>query len=282
MRGMPLQLTDRDHEALGALQQLPLTSDQLFRLSQTFQTPFPSERVLRRRMQRLAEEGMVRRFFFAFPSNGRNPAYWRLTRGAFRLINQLSGTSPLPRRSMFGAMGVSLHFHTNRLCEVVVNMLIAAHREVVVVQSLNLESHLAIDSDHWITPDATLELQTSDGRNYTFFVELDTATERIATRQRLPSSIQKKLEQYERYRKTCSEQFRVLFVTTSSQQRATNILRFSDTLTNNRAACCVYATHLPRLVESSNCLLDQVFEDHQLNAVSLVRPRTIQQSNRAY
>ena len=195
---MAIQLTHRDEQSLLALQKLPLTSQQLFRLSETFTTPFPSERVLRRRMQRLAEEGMVRRFFYAFPTNGRNPTYWRLTRASFRLINGLTGQDPLPRRSLFSPMGVSLHFHTHSVAEVVVRMLIDSHRNGVNVEDLQVETALNLGSGDQIVPDAIMELRCSEGRSYRFFLELDTASERIATLQRLPSSIQKKLEFYER------------------------------------------------------------------------------------
>ncbi len=268
---MPVQLTNRDHELLQVLQQLPLTNDQLFQLSQTFADSFPSERVLRRRMQRLAEEGMVRRFFFAFPSNGRNPAYWRLTRTACRVINEIPTGAPLPKRSVFSAIGVSLHFHTHRLNEVLVSILVAAAKGGIEIEHFEYETQLKLDDQNYIKPDATLHLRSVDGRRYIFFAELDTASERIATKQRLPSSIQKKLEQYERFRRQSSDQFRVLFVTTSSRQRAVNILRFSDAVAGNRAAECIYATYFPALMACKSSLLDPVFANHKLNAVPLVR-----------
>lgn len=267
---MPIQLTHRDQDVLQVLQQLPLTNDQLFRLSKTFDVSYPSERVLRRRMQRLEEEGMVRRFFFAFPSNGRNPAYWRLTRTAYRVINGLSGSDRLPRRSLFSAIGVSLHFHTHRLSEVLVSILIAASKEGMTVEQFDYETELEIDDQTFLKPDAILQLRSADGRRYVFFAELDTASERIATKQRLPSSIQKKLEQYERFRRQSSEPFRVLFVTTSSRQRAVNILRFSDAVAGNRAAECIYATYFPALMACKSSLLDPVFANHKLNAIPLV------------
>jgi hypothetical protein len=222
-------------------------------------------------MQRLAEEGMVRRFFFAFPSNGRNPAYWRLSRSAYRVINESLPSDPLPKRSLFSAIGVSLHFHTHRLSEVLVSILIAAAKEGIAIDNFEYETQLEVDSQTHIQPDATLHLCSADGRRYVFFIELDTASERIATKQRLPSSIQKKLEQYERYRRQSAGQFRVLFVTTSSRQRAVNILQFSDAVAGNRAAECIYATYFPALMACSSSLLDPVFANHKLNAVSLVR-----------
>ena len=274
---MSIQLTYRDQQALLALQKLPLTSQQLFRLSQTFSHSFPSERVLRRRMRRLEEEEIVRRYYYAFPSAGRNPAYWRLTRQSYRLINGLTGEDPLPRKSFFAPMGVSLHFHTHCVSEVLVEMLIQAHQHGIEIVELSVESSLELNNGDYITPDATIELQLQNGRRNRFLLEIDTASERVATKQRLPSSIQKKLEYYERYRLTNPDPFRVLFVTTSSKQRASNILRFGAGLTNNRAAHRVYAAFMPELVNSKDCLTDQVFANHQLQPISLINLSSVGQ-----
>ena len=274
---MAIQLTHRDEQSLLTLQKLPLTSQQLFRLSETFTSPFPSERVLRRRMQRLAEDGMVRRFFYAFPTNGRNPSYWRLTRASFRLMNGLAGNEALPRRSFFSSMGVSLHFHTHSVAQVVVQLLIDAHRNGIEIENLQIESSLALVGTEQIIPDATVEFRCSEGRQYRFFLELDTASERVATMQRLPSSIQKKLEFYERYRRSNNGSFRVLFVTTSSKQRAINILRFGAGLINNHSAQSVYASFLPELLASSDSVTERNFLNHRLEPIQLVRkPRFCQ------
>ena len=273
---MAYQLTHRDEQTLFALQKLPLTSQQLFRLSQTFSEPFPSERVLRRRMKRLEEEEIVRRFYYAFPSDGRNPAYWRLTRQSYRLINGLTGEDPLPRRSFFAPMGVSLHFHTHRVSEVVVEMLTKAHENGITVEELSIEKSLALHAGEWITPDASLTLLTQEGRSYRFFCEIDTASERVATKQRLPSSIQKKLEFYERYRLSNPDPFRVLFVCTSSKQRALNILHFGAGLTNNHSAQSIYAAFLPDVLASNDCLTQGVFFNHRLEPTKLVSTRNHQ------
>lgn len=270
---MAFQLTHRDEQTLFALQKLPLTSQQLYRLSQTFSHSFPSERVLRRRMRRLEEEGMARRFYYAFPSDGRNPAYWRLTRRSFRLINGLTGEAPLPRRSFFSPMGVSLHFHSHRTSEIVVELLVQAYRNGIAVGELSVESNLTLNDGEWLTPDAKLILLTPDGRLLRFMIEVDTGTERVATLQKIPSSIQKKLEFYERYRRCSSEPFRVLFVTTSSKQRALNILRFGACLSHNQSAQSIYAAFLPDVLEATDCLTEQVFSNHRLDPVSLVTPK---------
>lgn len=269
---MSFQLTHRDEQTLFALQKLPLTSQQLLRLSQTFSHAFPSERVLRRRMKRLEEEGILRKFYYAFPSAGRNPAYWRLTRRSYRLINKLTGEDKLPRRSFFAPMGVSLHFHTHRVAEAVVKILVDAYENEIRVDEFSVETNLSWHGGEWITPDASLTLLTPEGRRYRFHLELDSGSERVETKQRLPSSITKKLRLYEQYRLTHPTPFRVLFVTTSSKQRALNILNFGAGLTNNISAQSIYAVYLPDLLASENCLHERIFSNHLLNRVSLIAP----------
>ncbi|MEL7496556.1 MAG: replication-relaxation family protein [Planctomycetota bacterium] len=267
---MPLQLTHRDEQTLLALLKLPLTSQQLFRLSSTFSQSFPSERVTRRRLQRLTEEGMLRRFYFAFPSNGRNPAYWRLTRKSYHLLGEIMGELPSPKRSLFSTIGVSLHFHTHRVSEVVVKLLVDAHQAGIETEDVQIESAIGSVETEMIVPDATLTLQC-EGRRFRFYIELDTASERIATLQRIPSSIQKKLELYERHRRSSRSQFRVLFVTTSSKRRAMNILRFGAGLTNNFSAQSIYAAFCDDLLQPGNAVTIKRFLNHRLELTNLVR-----------
>ncbi|MEL7499741.1 MAG: replication-relaxation family protein [Planctomycetota bacterium] len=267
---MPLQLTHRDEQTLLALLKLPLTSRQLFRLSETFTESFPSERVTRRRLQRLTEEGMLRRFYFAFPSNGRNPAYWRLTRKSHRLLGEILGERLSPKRSLLSAIGVSLHFHSHRVSEVVVKLLTDAHREGIDLVDLQIETAIGSADSEILVPDATLTFR-SENRSFTFFLELDTASERVSTMQRLPSSIQKKLEFYERYRRSGKTTFRVLFVTTSSKRRALNILRFGAGLTDNFSALTIYAAFCPDLLKVGNAVTTKRFLNHRLEPIALTR-----------
>ncbi|MEM7474701.1 MAG: replication-relaxation family protein [Planctomycetota bacterium] len=268
---MPLQLTHRDEQTLLALLKLPLTSQQVFSLSRTFTDPFPSERVTRRRLQRLAEERMIRRFYFAFPRSGRNPAYWRLTRRSYHLIGSLTGELPLPKRSLFAAIGVSLHFHAYSVSQAVVKILIDAQRNGIEIEDLKVETAIDLGGEEQLVPDATVELCCSERRLYRFHLEIDTASERVATRQRLPSSIQKKLESYERYRRIAREPFRVLFLTTSSKRRAINILQFAATLTGNFSARTIYATYLPEVLACPDAVTADVFLNHKLGPQKLAR-----------
>jgi hypothetical protein len=72
---------------------------------------------------------------------------------------------------------------------------------------------------------------------------------------------------------TNPESFRVLFVCTSSKQRALNILNFGAGLTNNHSAQSIYAAHLPDVLDSEDCLTDGVFHNHRLEPTRLVATR---------
>ena len=264
---MNIQITNRDLDVFRSLEKLPFTTDQLLRFSQTFKQQFACQRILERRLKRLTEDGLLRRCYFAFPKQGRNPSYWRLTRKSHSLIHP---TESKAKRSQFLPIGVSLHFHSHNLNEFLLRLLLAASEGGLYTTRIDVEKSLEFDDQFSITPDAMIEL-AAKRRSFKFFVELDTATERVETDQRIPSSIQKKLETYERYRLTAGNSFRVLFVTTSSQQRAKNILQFANGVRSNPAGELVYATHLPSVLQCSNCLTEPVFQNHQGQPVSIVR-----------
>ncbi len=272
LSAMNIQITLRDLEIFRLLKKLPLTTDQMFRLSASFHQPFNCQRILQRRLKRLADNGLLKRYYFAFARQGRSPAYWRLTRSAFRLI---SSTSKEPKRTMFSPIGVSLHFHSYHLNEFLICVLLAAFEKEVLVEEFNIECSLDVDAASSITPDATICFQTPNARSYRFFVELDTASERMATNQRIPSSIQKKLEAYERYHQKVGNSFRVLFLTTSSESRANNILAFANGFRENPASELVYAAYLPNILSNSNCLFDKLFRNHRGSLVGLLRNESV-------
>ncbi|MEM9941567.1 MAG: replication-relaxation family protein [Planctomycetota bacterium] len=274
MKSQNTKITHRDMEVFDILKLLPLTTTQIFRISQAFSFPFPSERVVYRRMQKLASGGLARRFYFAFPSSGRNPLYWRLTNKSFQLTSEANQLTQKHRRSV-ASIGVSLHFHSHQLSEFLICLLLSAKKSAVDLQELKVESPISLGNDgESIIPDASFAFAAPDGGEFRFFVELDTGTERVATLQRVPSSIQKKLEFYERLRQQSTEPFRVLFVTTSSERRATNILRFSDRMSTNPTSRLIYAAHLPRLLQQNNCVTGQAFLDHKQRPVRLIRKPT--------
>jgi hypothetical protein len=174
-------------------------------------------------------------------------------------------------------MGVRLHFHNHAVAQVVVGLLVDAHRNGIEIEDLQIETSLAVMDGEQIVPDATLVLRTSEGKHFRFYLELDTGSARVSTLQKLPTSIQKKLEFYERYRRSNNDSFRVLFVTTSSKQRALNILRFGAGLINNYSSQSIYASFFPELLAAKDSVTERAFLNHRLEPIQLVRkPRFCQ------
>lgn len=265
-------LTNRDLELFSYLLHLPLTANQAYRLSQTFTEPFQSERVVFRRLSKLASAGYLRRYYFAFPASGRNPAYWRLTSLAINHLNVTKDGTAI-KKSRRTSIGVSLHFHSHHVSEVAIQLLLSAKQNGIRVDSFEVEKAIQFnESGEVIVPDISLLLTCPEGKVYCYFVELDTGSERVNTLQRLPSSIKKKLDFYERYRQSQNQTFRVLFVTTSSQQRATNILNFSHSLAQNKAAQLVCAADFESVIASQDILMEPVFQNQRLQTVALMKP----------
>ena len=158
---MNLKVTDRDREVFAALEKLPLTTEQLLRFSETFNEPFYNQRIVERRLDRLATSGFLRCCYYAFPRKGRNPSYWRLRPKAYRLVQTKS--SP-PKRSKFQPIGVSDHFHAYHVNEVVSQAMLSTHAAGIEVSEFSVEQKLAINDEQSVVPDATLGVLANQGR----------------------------------------------------------------------------------------------------------------------
>src|SRR4051794_36528315 len=97
--------TARDQQIHAALALTPLDTQQLLRLSQTFDQPFTSDRKLRERMQEHAAAGWIHTYPYATTTSGQLN-YYRLTREGFRLLHGLEAS--LPKRSAFREVSLAL------------------------------------------------------------------------------------------------------------------------------------------------------------------------------
>src|SRR6266542_2789267 len=80
-------LTPRDLEVLAALEQTPLTVEQLLKLSRTFAQPYGSASRVRGRLARLRDAGWVRRWRYATATRGAPQDYYKLTLAGYRLLH---------------------------------------------------------------------------------------------------------------------------------------------------------------------------------------------------
>lgn len=256
------QVTTRDHEILAALDLAPLAADQLLKLSATWQAPFRSSRLLRERLQCLSEAGLVRRFRYATTLACQPTNYYVQSPAGYELVHG-AGERP-PVRSYCAEVGLSRQPHTRSLADVLVHTLVATHKAGLSVQHVYRENTLRIgDESEPLWPDAAFELLLPDGRGFRYFVEVDSATERLRS-DRPIDSIERKIRRYEAHQERSPERFRVLFlVARAGHIRVKNILATAAAVTGAPQRSLIYATTVSDYLASDDPLTRAVFFDHR-------------------
>jgi hypothetical protein len=268
---LPSLLTPRDQDILAALHRCPLTVRQLLTLSETFPSRFASERRVRQRLQTLTKHGFVRRWQFAAVGQG-TLNYYTLSPLGFQVLYGLE--APLPGVKTFRSVGISRLAHTTALADFLVHTVVAAHRNGIEFTGFYRENSLRLSvGEDSLYPDCAFQLSQLGNPPFSFFVELDNATERMRS-DKSPDSWQRKLRLYESFQDQCQKRFRLLVVTTGTDQRLHNILTVAAELARNPLRSLVYGITLQRYVMHEDPIISPCFVDHHRKAVPLVpRPR---------
>lgn len=262
-----VRLTDRDLDILAALNFGPLTAQQLLKLSRTFAAPFTDERRIRERLFALAAAGRVRRWLYATAGPGA-PAYYTLTRLGHHLLH--GADAPPPRRHALLPIGVARQFHTHALAEFVVHTLVAAHLAGADVCSLARENDLRLTSGgEDLVPDAAFLIRLPTGNEFSYYVEIDCATERIRSTT-TSVSWERKARLYEQLQDATPQRFRVLAVVARSPSRVSRILGVAAKLAKNPHRSLVCAATLADYLAAADPLRMPLFRDHLGRAASLV------------
>jgi hypothetical protein len=263
------RLTPRDLEFLAALDRAPHTALQLVRLSETFPSPFRSERLARRRLQQLARSGLVRCFpFVGLATAGGAPNGYLLTSLGYRVLYGPAALAPSKRYGTPPA--VTRHRHTHALTEFLVQLYRSAHREGVQVSGFCRENSVRLtDGPDSTYPDCAFQLIRPGEKPFSYFVELDVGTERVRSPKE-EDAWERKLRIYQAVQATTGVRFRVLVLTTSSDVRADHILRLGRERAENPRRGLVYAATLPGFLAESRCLTAAVFRDHLGRGVSVL------------
>ncbi|MBI3464568.1 MAG: replication-relaxation family protein [Planctomycetes bacterium] len=260
-------LTDRDIQILLALDRCPLTLRQLLKLSEAFPTPFTSYRRVHQRLQSLCEAGWVRLWRYASASGGAEN-YYTLSPQGFHYLHGVDCELPGPRR--FSAVGLAREPHTRALADFIVHTLVAAYRSNVLIGDFWRENDLQLNVDgESLYPDCAFQLLTPGDRTFTFYVELDNGTQSVHSPKER-ESWERKIRFYERYRDSSATRFRVLVVSTHSQQRLAHILKTAAALTRNPDRSLVYAVGLSQYLGHAEPLEKPCFSDHRGQPVPLV------------
>jgi hypothetical protein len=271
--------TLRDSAVLAALDRCPLTVRQLLRLSATFPPPFTSLRRVQERMAVLVGRGLVLRHQYAVPEAG-TMNYCTLSPEGFRVVH--GAEAPLPGHRFFEPLWASRLPHTQALADVIVHTAVAAYRAACVLDHFSRENALRLQIEEgFLYPDSAFRLVPPDGRTFEYFVELDTGTQPIKTEGGY-GPIERKIRFYEAYRDHCQalgldHRFRVLFVTTKTDERLRHLLtRTRDLLKKeNKNRPLVYGITLASYLALQRPIHDAAFADHRGQRRSLVPPAPI-------
>jgi hypothetical protein len=265
---LPLTLvTDRDRDLMLALDRTPLTVRQLLSLSETFTYPFTAERRVQERLAKLCAVGWVRRWHYVTAGRGAL-GYYTLSLQGYRI---LYGENAVPlTRHCFSEVGVARQHHTRCLADFIVNVAVSAKRTSLLIRNFYRENVLRIDvGEERLFPDCSFQLTGTTGRSFSFFVELDTGSERVQSDKDI-DSWERKIQLYESYRTASGNNFRLLAVATRSSERLKHILAAAARLAPNPRRSLVYGIVLPEYLRCEHPLTSTCWLDHRGQPVGLV------------
>jgi hypothetical protein len=119
-------------------------------------------------------------------------------------------------------------------------------------------------------PDAAWRLILPSGTEFTFFLELDTGSERIRSRTEA-ESLERKIRLYDAYQALAGTPFRVLVATVRETERLAHILSAARSLLRQPERSLFYGVSLPTYLSEPHPLTAPCFRDHRGGQVALVR-----------
>ena len=138
------QITPRDLEMLAALDYAPLTGRQLEKLSDTWAEPFPSARMVRERLQRMAEAKLVKPYNYAVIRSIKPENYYVLTRRGYQLVH--GPDSEPPTKGYCSPVALVRQCHQQALSDFIVHTAVGAHRSGAQLTGFRRENTIRLDA----------------------------------------------------------------------------------------------------------------------------------------
>jgi hypothetical protein len=262
-------LSPRDLVLLAALDYAPLTARQLQKLSDTWEIPFPSSRLVRERMQRMAEAKLVTSHPYAILRPGQPEHYYLLTRQGYELVHG-PDVEP-PTRGYFSPIALARHPHQQALSDFIVHTAWGSHQSGVLLNGVYRENTICLTAGgQSLYPDSSF-LLTRDNAHFRFFAEIDNGTERVRS-QKDNDSIERKIRTYDTFQDTSpSNRFRVLFVSVqNSRDRLLHILETAARVMREPNRTLFYGITLAEYLTSLHPVTSTRFLDHRGRRQSLI------------
>ena len=263
------QITPRDLEMLAALDYGPLTGRQLEKLSDAWAEPFPSGRMARERLQRMAEAKLVKPYNYAVVRSIKPENYYVLTRRGYQLVH--GPDSEPPTKEYCSPIALVRQFHQQALSDFIVHTAIGAHRSGIQLTGFRRENTIRLDAGgRSVYPDSSFLLTNKD-EHFRFYAELDTGSERIRS-DKDTDSIERKLRTYDAFQTLQSgARFRVLFVCVqSSRDRMLHILETAARVISDPNRTLFYGITLTDYLTTLYPVTSPRFLDHRGGQHSLI------------
>ena len=263
------QITPRDREMLAALDYGPLTGRQLEKLSDTWAEPFPSARMVRERLQRMAEAKLVKPHYYAVIRSIKPENYYVLTRRGYQLVH--GPDSEPPTKGYCSPVTLVRQCHQQALSDFIVHTAVGAHRSGTNLTGFRRENTIRLDAGgKSVYPDCSFLLAAKD-ETFRFFAEIDTGSERVRS-DKDTDSIERKLRTYDAFQTVKpGTRFRVLFVCLqNSRDRMLHILETAARVISDPNRTLFYGITLTDYLTTLYPVTSPRFLDHRGGTHSLV------------
>lgn len=268
----PLKLTtSRDIDLLTALVMSPLTVGQLLKLSHTFAAgPFPSQRTLLDRLQRLRLGGWVRRWPLALARRGGGaPDYYKISPQGLRLL--YGEEARPPTKQFFAEVAVARHHHLHSLADFLVQTAVTAQARGFRMVDVHPENTFVADvNGEKLVPDHRFDLINAAGERYRYLVELDNSTETIYSPRHEQDTWHRKIRLHDAYQDQCPERHRVVVVTTRSRARLQNIMDAAARIARNPQRTLFIGGYLPDYLATVDAAGEPCLVDHRQHQKTLL------------
>lgn len=268
------QKTARDDEILAALDCCPLTTEDILRLSQTWNQPFQSLRRVQERLKQLSAVGQVSSWRYATTGpGGAAPLYFKMTLEGYRTLHADPDARP-PTKRYLAQTSPGRHRHQQMLARFIVHTHIAAHQRGLPIIDFHPENTLRIDvGDRPLFPDCSFTLEVPSLARLTYRIELDNSTESIWS-QRDKDSIENKLRRYLLDLAASPQPYRVLFVVTGARQRLEHIVEAAGILAPSHGFQPFSVVRLEEYLANSDALFHPCFATPHNSRIALLRSQT--------
>ncbi len=263
-----LIITDRDLDIFRSIARYHLTGRMLFKLSQTFDTPFTSVGNTRTRLGQLHQTNLLKRDQRLLRGRSSNEYYYFLTKKSASLFDELRRLND--KNAVFKPISLINQAHGFLISEMMVKLELDASlfQDICRLVGFIRENQFEVigEEKRVIRPDGTIFLNVN-GRNFLFFLEIDRSTTVVRSDDHTKRTFEKKIKTYSEFKNYFGKSpiihsfegirgYRVLTIC-KSPQRVQNLLDLAKDM--NKTTMFWFTTANVFLSKDRNCLFDRIW-----------------------